>query len=185
MLLLGLAVTFFAAVHLVPAVPAFKVGLAARAGRAWGPLYGIAATLGLVAIIFAFRAAPVVPVYAPPDWGRWVTIPVMALAFQFLGVFLFRGRLRLIVRFPLALAVFVWGVAHLFANGDERTLILFGGLAAYGIAHFALGWASGIRPEGPARPGHDFMAAMAGLALYGMMVQLHANIIGVSVLPNY
>jgi len=185
MLLLALAVAFFAAVHLVPAVPALKAGLVARAGRAWGPLYGVTATLGVILIIFAFRAAPIVPVYTPPDWGRWVTLPVMAVAFQFLGVFLFRGRLRLILRYPLAIAVFIWGLAHLFANGDERALILFGGLAAYGFAHFALGWMSGVRPEGPARPGHDFMAAMAGLALYGMMVQLHPNIIGVTVLPNY
>jgi len=185
MLLLALAVAFFAAVHLVPALPRLKAGLAARTGRAWGPLYGIAATLGLVLIVLAFRAAPIVPVYDPPAWGRWVTLPVMAVAFQFAGVFLFRGRLRLILRYPLAIAVFIWGVAHLFANGDARALILFGGLAAYGLAHFALGWASGVRPEGPARAGHDLMAAIAGLALYSLMVQLHPNIFGVTVLPDY
>lgn len=185
MLFLALAVAFFTVVHLAPAVPTFKAGLVARAGRAWGPLYGTAATLGVILIIFAFRAAPIVPVYTPPDWGRWVTLPVMAVAFQFAAIFLFRGRLRLILRYPLAIGVFIWGVAHLFANGDERALILFGGLGAYGLAHFVIGWASGVRPEGPARSGHDFMAAIAGVALYSLMVQLHPNIFGVTVLPDY
>ena len=180
--LLGLAVAFFAVVHLIPALPPLKAALASRCGRWWGPVYGAAASLGLLAIILAFRAAPFVAVYEPPAWGRMATLSLMALAFMLLGVFLFRGRLRLALRFPLAIAVMGWGTAHLFANGDGASLILFGGLALYGLAHFALGWAGGLRPEGEPRGGHDLMAPLAGLALYVAMVQLHPVIIGVPVL---
>jgi len=180
--LLGLAVVFFAVVHLIPAIPPLKAALADRCGRWWGPVYGTAASLGLLAIIAAFMVAPFVAVYEPPAWGRAVTLALMALAAMLLGVFAFRGRARLFLRFPLALAATVWGSAHLFANGDGASLILFGGLALYGLAHFALGWASGLRPEGEPRGGHDLMAPLAGLALYAAMAQLHPVIIGVPVL---
>jgi uncharacterized membrane protein len=182
MAVLALAVAFFAAVHLVPAVPRLKEALAARCGRAWGPLYGVAASLGLLAIILAWWAAPFAPLYEPPEWGRHVTLALMGVAFVLLGIFLFRGRLRLFLRFPLALAVVTWGIAHLFANGDAAALVLFGGLGAYGLAHFLLGWANGLRPEGEAREGHDIIAPVAGLALYVAMVQLHPLVIGVPVI---
>jgi uncharacterized membrane protein len=182
MVLLGLAVAIFAAVHLIPAAPPLKARLAAACGPRWGLIYGLAATAGLVAIILAFRAAPFVAVYDPPAWGHLVALALMAVAFLLVGVFLFRGRLRHLMRFPLAIAVILWGIAHLFANGDLRALILFGGLTAYGLAHFGLGWANGVRPAGDARAGHDLMAPVAGLALYVAMVQLHPVLIGVPVL---
>ncbi len=181
--LLALCVALFAAVHLLPTAPALKARLAAACGRAWGPLYGAAASLGLIAIILAYRASPLVAVYDPPSWGRWVTVPAMAVAFMLFGIFLFRGRARLALRYPFALAVMVWGTAHLFVNGDAAGLILFAGMALYGLAHFVLGWASGIRPEGAPRAGHDLMGPLAGLALFAIMVQLHGAIIGVPVMP--
>jgi uncharacterized membrane protein len=106
----------------------------------------------------------------------------MLLAFLCLGVFLFRGRLRQHLRFPLAIAVMLWGVGHLFANGDLASLILFGGLFCYAAAHLVLGLAFGIRPSPEMRAGHDILSLIVGVALYIAMVQLHPVLIGVPVL---
>jgi uncharacterized membrane protein len=113
---------------------------------------------------------------------RQATVGLLLLAFLCLGVFLFRGRLRQHLRFPLAIGVMLWGAGHLFANGDLASLILFGGLFAYAAAHLALGLSFGIRPSPEVRSGHDILSMVAGVALYIAMVQLHPVLIGVHVL---
>jgi uncharacterized membrane protein len=182
MALLAIAVLSFSLIHLIPAMPPAKARLKQALGPAYGPAFGIAATLSLVLIVIAWRAAPYVAVYEPPMRARQATVGLLLLAFLCLGVFLFRGRLRQHLRFPLAIAAMLWASGHLFANGDLASLILFGGLFAYAAAHLALGLAHGIRPSPEVRSGHDILSLIAGVALYVAMVQLHPLLIGVPVL---
>ena len=180
--LLALSVILFAAWHLLPVLPAAKAKVQGALGRAYGPIYGIVSLVLLGLIVFGWRMADFVHVYDPPEAGRYVTFALVLIAFICLGIFLFRGRLRLKLRLPLALGVMAWGIGHLFANGDLASLILFGGLFAYGAAHFTLGLLSGYRPQGEARGGHDLMSVLGGIALYGLMTQLHIVLIGVPII---
>jgi uncharacterized membrane protein len=182
MALLAVAVLAFSLIHLVPAVPPLKARMQSALGPAYGPAFGTAVTLALVLIVVGWRLAGYEPVYEPPVRARQVTFGSVLLASLSLGVFLFRGRLRQHLRFPLAIAVMLWGAGHLFANGDLASLILFGGLAAYGAAHLALGLAFGLRPSPEVRSGHDILSLVAGVAIYIAMVQLHPVVIGVPVL---
>jgi len=182
MALLAFAVLAFAFIHLVPAVPPVKARVQQALGRAYGPVFGIAATVALVLIVVGWRVADYVVVYEPPMRARQATVGLLLLALLSLGVFLFRGKLRQHLRFPLAIAVMLWGAGHLFANGDLAGLILFGGLFAYAAAHLSFGVAYGIRPSPEVRGGHDILSLVAGVALYIAMVQLHPVLIGVPVL---
>jgi uncharacterized membrane protein len=184
MALLAVAVLAFALVHLIPAVPPVKARLQQALGRAYGPLFGGAATVSLVLIIFGWWASGFVPSMSRRCGCASSPSACLLLAFLCLGVFLFRGRLRQHLRFPLAIGVMLWGIGHLFANGDLASVILFGGLTAYAAAHLALGLAHGIRPSPDVRSGHDVLSLVAGVALYIAMVQLHPVLIGVSVLPR-
>jgi len=181
MWLLALGVLAFSAVHLVPAVPTLKARLAARVGPAYGPSFGLLSLVTLLLIIFGWRMSAFVPVYEPPAGGRYLTFGLVLLGFMGLGIFIFRGRLRQWIRFPLALGTIAWAAGHLFANGDLASLILFGGLMAYAVAHLLLGLAAGVRPTLDVRPGHDLLSILAGLALFGVMTQLHQSLIGVPV----
>jgi uncharacterized membrane protein len=179
---LAFGVVLFALLHLVPAVPGLKAALKARVGEAlYGPIYGIASIIALAVIVLGWRASDVVPVYDPPGWGPHANFGFTLLGFICLGVFLFRGRLRQVLRFPMGLAVVLWATGHLMANGDLRALILFGGLLAYALAHIGLGLANGVRPSPEVRGGHDLLGVFAGIALYGVMTQLHEVLIGVPV----
>lgn len=182
MALLAVAVAAFALVHLISAVPPAKAPLQARLGRAYGPVFGSAVTAALILIVVGWRAADYVPVYDPPAWGRQLAFLLVFVAFLGLGVFLFRGRLRQRLRFPMAMAVMVWASGHLLANGDLASVILFGGLLAYGAAHLGLGLAYGVKPAPEARSGHDVLSLMAGVALYAVVVQLHGVLFGVPAL---
>jgi uncharacterized membrane protein len=182
MALLAIAVLAFALIDLILAVPPAKARLQQALGRAYGPAFGIAATLALVLIVVGWHAAGQVAVYELAPRARQATVGLTLLAFLCLGIFLCRGRLRQILRFPLAIAVMLWGIGHLFANGDLAGLILFGGLSLYAAAHLVLGLAYGVRPSPEVRAGHDILSLIAGVALYIAMVQLHPVLIGVPVL---
>jgi uncharacterized membrane protein len=182
MSLLVLGVVAFAVLHLVPVWPGAKTWLVGRLGnRAYGPVYGMASIVALVLIIAGWRTAAFVPVYDPPAWGAYANFALTLVAFILVGIFLFRGRMRQTLRFPMGFAVMFWGTGHLLANGDVRSLILFGGLMAYAVLHVGLGLAQGLRPSPVVRDGHDLLSVLAGIALYGLMTQLHAVLIGVPI----
>lgn len=182
MILLFLGVLFIAVQHLVAAVPSLKARLKQRVGeKAYGPVFGLASLVGVAIIVLGWRMSDFVFVYDPPSWGRHANYGLTLLAFISLGIFLFRGSLRQRLRFPMAVAVILWACGHLLANGDLRSIILFGGLLAYALAHLAIGFANGVRPSPEVRGGHDLISILAGVALYGVMTQLHVFLIGVPV----
>lgn len=182
MYLLALGVLFLAAQHLVAAVPSLKARLKAMVGdKAYGPVFGLASLAALAIIVLGWRSAGFVPVYEPPEWGRHANFGLTLIAFICLGIFLFRGSWRQRLRFPMAFAVIFWATGHLLANGDLRSVILFGGLLAYAVLHIMIGAANGVRPTAVVREGHNLLAVLAGVALYGVMAQLHGALIGVPV----
>ena len=182
MIILAFGVFLESILHLVAAVPSLKASLKARYGeRAYGPAFGIASIIGIVIIVIGWRMSDFVPVYDPPEWGRHANYLLTLIAFICLGIFLFRGQLRQTLRFPLGIGVICWAAGHLIANGDVRSLILFGGLLIYALLHVGLGLANGVRPSPEVRGGHDLMGVFAGIALYGVMTQLHEVLIGVPV----
>jgi uncharacterized membrane protein len=182
MILLVVGVLAFASIHIISAIPRLEDYWHARLGASYRPVFGLLLLLSLTLVVLGWRSSPLVPVYDPPTWGRYVTFVLVLLAFFCLGIFLFRGSLRQKLRFPLALGVILWGIGHLFANGDLASLILFGGMILYAVAHIALGVANGLRPSTVMRPGHDPLSLLAGAALYGVMTQLHPVLIGVPIL---
>ncbi len=182
MIPLGLGVVLFAAFHLTLAVPQANDALRRRFGRSYAIGFGLLSLIPLALIVLGWRMSPFVPVYDPPDWGRFATFVLVLSGFLCLGVFLFRGGFRLRLRFPLAWAVVFWSLGHLFANGDEASLILFGGLLVYALAHVGLGLANGIRPSPVLRQGHDVISMVIGVALYGAAAQLHPFFAGVPVI---
>ena len=182
MILLALGVLATSLMHLVAAVPSLKSRLKARVGeRAYGPLFGLASLVGIAIIVAGWKLSDFVAVYEPPAWGRHANFGFMLAAFLCFGIFLFRGRLRQLLRFPMGFAVIFWATGHLLANGDLASLILFGGFLLYAVAHIVIGIANGVRPSPEVRGGHDLVSLVMGVALYGVMVQLHGALIGVPV----
>jgi uncharacterized membrane protein len=182
MILLAVGLIAFACVHLTSAIPAVERRWHARLRQFYRPVFGLLLLASLLIIIAGWRSSPFVPVYDPPPWGRYASFLLVLLAFLCLGIFLFRGSLRQRLRFPLATGVILWAAGHFFANGDLAGLILFGGMMLYAIAHIAAGIANDIRPSPETRSGHDTLSLVIGIALYGVMTQLHPVLIGVPIL---
>jgi uncharacterized membrane protein len=105
---------------------------------------GIALAL-LVWVAFAYRDAPIIDLWYPPIGLMHLSLLIMPLASILLVAGLTTpnpsaiggghsdinggpvGILK-ITRHPVMWAVVLWGLAHLLANGDAASLILFGGI---------------------------------------------------------
>ena len=95
------------------------------------------------------------------------------------------------VKHPMLLAVKIWATAHLLANGDLGSMLLFGGFLAWAVmARISVK----RRPEeiarlaamGPVAFGRrDVIASVAGLVLYVVFaLWLHPLLIGVPVITR-
>lgn len=110
-------------------------------------LYSLIAAVAIIWLILAFRVAPFEPLWIPGPVLRHVPILLMPVALLFLvgGVSRpnptavgqapdidagepARGILR-VTRHPVMWAIGIWAIAHILANGDVASLILFGAFA--------------------------------------------------------
>jgi uncharacterized membrane protein len=182
MIWLAFFVFVFGVVHLNPAVPAWKAHAVKSFGKAYGPVYGIVSLLLLMACLWAFRRVDIIPLYDPPPWGRHANFGLSLAGFIFIGIFLFRGSWRNRLKVPMAIGVGLWTLGHLIANGDTRTTLLFGGLAAVATLQGLLKLRNGPFAPSDERNGHNLLSVLGGVALYGLAIQLHAVIAGVPVI---
>jgi uncharacterized membrane protein len=184
-LLTGL--TLWIVVHLVPSVaPALKARLHAALGA--GPYRGVFALLvllGLVLIVIGWRSAVPALVYAPPAWGRMAAFPLMFVAVLLFGASHAKTNLKRLIRHPQLAGVLLWSVSHLLANGDTRSLLLFGGLGTWALLEMVLisrregAW---VKPE-RAAPKSELVGVIVSIIVFAVLVALHPYFAGVSLLP--
>ncbi len=150
-------------------------GLRAGMGRAGK---GVVALLSLLAIWLMVRG------YGQADptvlWdlgaaGKGVNNLLMIPALALVGAAHSKSRLRGALRHPMLWGAVLWALAHLIANGDLRSLVLFGGLGLWALISMALINRAEAAPErfsGGTRAG-DIRLAVITIVLYGAISALH------------
>jgi len=184
MLTLVLGILLWSFMHFLPAADSrIRRNLMARLGE--NPYKGLFALFMLLSIYLIYRGwTGTVPeaVYQPPAWGRHVTALLMMAAFVLFFAPYPRNNFKRFLRHPQLTGVIVWGVAHLLANGENRSLVLFGGLTLWAVLEILLinrrdgAWS---RPE-PAPMRNDIVLVIVGLAAYTGMVFAHSWLFNVS-----
>ena len=84
-------------------------------------------------IVWGFARAPVVQVWSPPYWTRYVAMVLMLPVFILLIAAYLPGKIKETVKHPFLVAIKTWALAHLIANGDLASIILFGSFLAYAV----------------------------------------------------
>lgn len=146
------AFAVFLALHVVPAWPALRQRLITLLGRR--TYFSVYSLLSIVALIWVFQAAlalDFIPLWEPAAWQAWATFILaplgvfLVLAGLFsenpLSVSIFQGTGKKgaivgITRHPVLWGFLLWAVGHVIANGDLRSLVLFGGFALFAIGGF-------------------------------------------------
>ncbi len=134
-LILGLVV--FLGVHVFTTLRDQRAELIARIGL--GPykgLYSLIAAVGFVLIIVGFgqyRAAGSISVWNPPFWTHDLAVVLVWPAFICVTAAYIRGDMARVLKHPMLVGVKLWAVAHLIANGDLGSIILFGSVLAWAV----------------------------------------------------
>ena len=150
--------------------------------------YALVSLLGLALIVWGFahyRATGWIDIWYPPKLLKHITIALMLPAVILVVASYIRGRIYSALKHPMLAGVKLWAVAHLLANGDLGSIVLFGSF---------LGWAvfdrislkhradAGAPPIPVGGLGNDEIAVAVGLIAYlALAFAFHPVVIGVPV----
>jgi len=189
MLVLILGIVVFLGVHSLTSFRETRTGLIERFGL--GPfktVYSLVAFAGFALIVWGFsryRADGLISLWIPPTWSRHLAVALMWFAFVALAcVNPAPGMIRGWLRHPTLVAVKVWALAHLLANGDAGGMLLFGSFLAWAVFdRIAVKKRGDIgAPRTASFTRADAIALGAGTLAYVAMIFLHPMLIGVPVM---
>ncbi|MBI4275433.1 MAG: NnrU family protein [Rhizobiales bacterium] len=165
-----------------------RAALLARMGEgAYKGLYSVIAFAGVLLIAYGFaryRANEWINVWLPPVWTRHIAVALVFPAIICIVAAYIPGNIKRVLKHPMLVGVKLWAVAHLIANGDIGSIILFGSILAWAVYDRI---ALKRRPEAPSRVPYggwasDGITVVIGTFLYlALALLFHPIVIGVSV----
>ena len=79
------------------------------------------------------------------------------------------------MKHPMLVGVILWASAHLLANGDLASLLLFGGFLVFAIFDiFSVTRRGKAKATDNPKIKFDIIAVVAGIILYGLIQHFHA-----------
>jgi uncharacterized membrane protein len=187
LLIAGLAL--FIGVHLVTTRRAFRASLIARLGAGgYKAIYGLLSLAGIVLIAYGFglyRRTEWFDVWYPPVALKHLALVLVWVAIVLVVASYLRGRIYTTLKHPMLAGIKLWAVAHLLANGDIGSIILFGSLLAWAVYdRISLKYRddAGAPPIPVGGVGNDALAVGAGTLVYlALALVFHPVVIGVPV----
>ena len=188
--LIGLALFFGLHIYsgLRTRVPERDIKLRLGYGPYMG-LYSLISIIGFVMIVYGFGATRGAGVlYTPPTAlahiNLLLTIPAMILL---VASQVPAGFIKKATKHPMLLAVKLWALGHLLANGELNSVLLFGSFLAYAIFDRIMVKRRGDNGPGSSAtlsPAMDGVAVIGGLGLWAAIaLWLHPILFGVVALP--
>lgn len=181
-LIVGLLVFF--GIHLLPSFESTRNSLVARLGE--GPYkvgYSLVSILGFVLIVVGMANRDFISIWQPPVWTSHLALVLMLPVFVLLAAAYLPGNIKRFTRHPMLWGVTLWAVAHLLANGDLGSILLFGGFLAYSLFDMWSANNRGARKSTLKRPViYDAGIVLLGLCIYLLFFYYHPQIIGVPVI---
>src|SRR4051794_33235834 len=179
----------FLGVHTLTTQRDVRAQIIATAGEGGYKIgYSLVSAVGLALIVWGFaryRATGWIDIWYPPVAMRHIAAALMLPAVILVVASYIRGRIYSAVKHPMLAGVKLWAVAHLLANGDLGSIILFGSF---------LGWAvfdrislkrradAGAPPIPVGGPTNDLIAVAVGIVAYlALGFAFHPIVIGVPV----
>ncbi len=135
MTLLVLGVLIWSFAHLFPSAAApSRRRLIGRIGeQPYKGVFTLTILTSIALMIFGWRSITPTLIYRSGAWGYVVAELLVCVSLYLFAASALPSNLRRAVRHPQLTGLVVWSGAHLLANGDHRSLVLFGGLGLWAI----------------------------------------------------
>src|ERR1044071_3032667 len=129
LLVLILGLVLFLGVHTLTTRRELRAQVIAATGEGGYKLgYTLLSFAGLALIVWGFakyRATGWIDVWYPPVAFRHITVALMLPAVILVVASYIRGRIYTTLKHPMLAGIKLWAAAHLLANGDLGSIILF------------------------------------------------------------
>lgn len=189
MTLLILGLVIFLGIHIFPWHTALRQRLIDVLGyNQYRGIFSLVALSGLIIIALGKAQASFQPLWTLPIWGRTATIALMVIAFVLVPAANMPNNIKRLVRHPMLIGIIIWACAHLLANGDLASLLLFGSFALYGLlaiisANYRNKTIDLKTTDLPRVPiARDIVTVGIGLTAYATLLFLHPYLFGVPVI---
>jgi uncharacterized membrane protein len=187
-MILGLAL--FLGAHSLPTQRELRARAIASLGEGgYKAGYALVSLAGLVLIAWGFahyRATGWVDLWDPPKALKHITVALMLPAVILVVAAYIRGHIYTAVRHPMLSGVKLWAGAHLLANGDLGSIILFGSFLGWAVFdRVSLKWRTdaGAPAIAVGGWGNDAIALAVGIVAYlALAFAFHPVVIGVPVI---
>lgn len=196
MTILILGLILFIGTHAFTIARAPRAATIARFGeKPYKIGYSVLTALGFVIMVYGYhvyRADGMIPVWDPPLWTRHLAVLLNLFAFISLAAMGPRpSHIQAAVKHPMLLGIKIWSTAHLIANGDLGSILLFGSFLAWAVAaRISLKRrtdepARKLPKPAPAGWRRDIIAVVAGCLVWFVFGRfLHPILIGVAAWPG-
>lgn len=189
LLIMILGLVLFLGVHTLTTMRERRAALMAQIGSGrYMLIYTLASFAGLALIVWGFsvyRATGWINVWYPPVAMRHIALALMLPATIMLVASYIRGRIYTVLKHPMLAAVKLWALAHLLANGDLGSIILFGSFLAWAVydrISLKRRTDPGAPPIPVGGPTNDLIAVGVGVVAYvALAFAFHPLVIGVPV----
>ncbi|WP_407519250.1 NnrU family protein [Methylobacterium oryzisoli] len=195
MTLLLVGLVLFLGTHAFTMLRGPRARLIARVGE--GPYkigYTLLSLVGLVVLGLGYgqyRANAYVEIWSPPVWTRHLSLLLVLLAFVAFAAAYLPGQIKSRLKHPMLVGVKLWATAHLLANGDLGSMLLFGAFLAWAVAaRISIKRRDEVKAHAgpaaaPAGWRNDALAVGIGVVAWFVFARvLHPWLIGVAVWPG-
>jgi uncharacterized membrane protein len=189
LLVMILGLILFLGVHTLTTQRKLRAQVIASTGEGGYKIgYALASFAGLALIIWGFalyRRTGWINVWNPPTALRHLSVALMLPAVILVVASYIRGRIYTTLKHPMLTGIKLWAAAHLLANGDLGSIVLFGAFLAWAVFdRISLKYRSdaGAPPIPVGGPGNDLIAIAVGVVAYlALAFAFHPVVIGVPV----
>ena len=164
------------------------VGLRDITQRLVGPalfaiIYSLLSAVGLALIVYGhILAHPGDTVWLPPEWTRSVALIAVPVSLVLLVAAYVPSHIRSVLRHPMTIATLIWSVAHLLANGEWASVILFGSFAVWSLLTLIEAyWRGGVYASA-GNWSADAVAIGLGLLASAAFAYFHMQLFGVAII---
>lgn len=189
LLVMILGLVLFLGVHTLTTQRDLRARFIASMGEGgYKIFYALVSLAGLALIAWGFaeyRATGWIDLWNPPKAFKHITVALMLPAVILVVASYIRGRIYTTLKHPMLTGVKLWAAAHLLANGDLGSIILFGSFLAWAVFDRI---SLKHRPDAGAPPipiggaGNDLIAIAVGTVAYlALAFAFHPVVIGVPV----
>ena len=186
MTILIIGIFLFGGTHLFSVVLApMRNRLAAWAGEArYKGVYSIISVVGLGMMFWGYGLTRDngEMFYMPAANARHMTMFLVLVGFIFMAAAYGKSYLKYWLQNPFSVGVCLWSIGHLIANGKIAVVLIYLTFLVVAVLDIVNNMVRGNRPIFEPTAKSDFVAVLAGLAVYVLMLFVfHPYVLGVRV----